>query len=357
MAATATNESWKPGPVIAHGSSASTAAAAQREQVPGVARRSDQPGQRHEHAGGRRAHDRRPASDDRGVGGDRRDRAPVGERARHPGDPGESEHRCDQQDDVAARHGQQMREPGRAERLQRLVVERRGAAQRDARRDARRLVVAARRERRARAAAQPVEHALDAAPPPDLRERARRQRLVNALARQPGTPVEVAARRRHRRERAADHDDRALLAARRATRSSTGWPFERAIAELPNGPARRLARDDDARRVDVPDERAQRIGGALRDAVRRPGRAQRARSITAATAIARGEAGGACVRTSSASTTSARPSAPDAGQRGQGQPDRQPGRGRDAELVDAGCRASQREPRAQRLEAQPGRCR
>ena len=79
------------------------------------------------------------------------------ERARHPGDPGEAEHGRHQQDDVAARDGQQVCEPGGAERLQRLVVEGGGAAQRDPRRDARRLVVAAGGERGACPAAQPVE--------------------------------------------------------------------------------------------------------------------------------------------------------------------------------------------------------
>ena len=59
---------------------------------------------------------------------------------------------------MSAGHGQQVGEAGRPEGLERLVVERRSAAQRDPRRDARRLVVTSGSERRACPAPQPVEY-------------------------------------------------------------------------------------------------------------------------------------------------------------------------------------------------------
>ena len=283
MAATAANESWNPGPVIAHGSSASTAGRREGEQMPRIASRSDQPGQRDEHARRCSAHDRRPASDDRRVGDDGGDRASVCDRSRDAGDPRESEHRCDQQHDVAAGDRQQMREPGRAERLERVVVERRGAAQRDARRDARRPVVAAGGERGARSAPPAIEHSLDAAPPSDHGDRACRRRLVHALVREPGAPVEVAAGRRHRSERAADHEDRALLqGAGRAELDRVTVRASRSqscrTAPPAAGPRRRSARRRRARRARAEDRpRVRRARGPTRPRrrSRRPGRRRR----------------------------------------------------------------------------------
>ena len=273
MAATATNESWKPGPAIAHGSSASTAAAASASRCQGS--RAEPTSQASDAERARRCgtHDRRPAAHDRGVRDHRRDRATVRQRPGHAREPGQAEHRGDQEHDVAARDRQQMREPGCPERLDGAVVERRGPAQRDAGRDPARLVVAARLERGARAVAEAVEHALDAAAAPEHGQGARGQRLVHALACQPGAPVEALGGRRHRREAPADLHDRALLQRpgraqldRMAVEARDRGAAERA------GP--RLALDHEPRLLDVPDACAQRIGGARGDAVHRPGRAR-----------------------------------------------------------------------------------
>ena len=179
--------------------------------MPGIARGADQPGQRRERSRGRGTHDRGTTAHDRGVRDHRRDRATVRQRPRHAREPGQTEHRGDQEHDVAARDRQQVREPGCPERLDGAVLERRGPAQRDASRDPARLVVAARLERCARAVAEAVERALEAAAAPEHDQGARGQRLVHALACQPGAPVEALGGRRHRCEAPADLDDRALL--------------------------------------------------------------------------------------------------------------------------------------------------
>ena len=338
IAATAANESWKPGPDDRPRIEREHRGRREREQMPRIASRADQPGQRHEHARRCGAHDRRPAADDRRVGDDRGDRAAVCERSRHAGDPRESEHRCDEQHDVAARHGQQMREPRRAERLERVVVERRGAAQRDARRDARRPVVAAGGERGARAAGAAVEHALDAAAPSDDGDRA----CAPSVSCTPWCASQVrrsklAGGGRHRRERAADLDDRRPARARRARAARRDGRASCAIAELPNGPGRGWPSTDDprarrrARRARAADRpRARRARGPTRPRrrARRPGRRRRSGRRSGVAQWSRTTQREHDERTADRTRL---------GQRRQREPDRQPGRGRHAELVDAGA--------------------
>ena len=195
------------------------------------------------------------------------------ERARHPRHPREAEHRGHEQHDVAARDGQQVRQARRPEVLDGGVGERRGSAQRDARRDARLLVVAAGQQRGPRPAAQPVERACEPAAPADHREVAGRERLVHALARQPRATVEPARGGRHRRQRAADLDDRALDEIA-ACAQLDGVPVELRDRRAAERPRARLPVDDEPHPTEVPGARGQRIGRALHDAVGRPERSR-----------------------------------------------------------------------------------
>ena len=304
----------------------------EREQVPGIACRADQPGQRHEHAGGGGADDGRPSADDRRVRNDRGDGAAVRERPRHARDPGQSEHRGHEQHDVAARDGQQVRQPGCAECLERALVQGRRAPERDTGGDAHRLLVASGRERGAGAAAQVIEHALDAAAPAERHERAGGQRLVHALARQPGAPVEAIRGGRHRGEGAADLNDRPLL-QRPARSQLDGMAGEARDRRAAVGAASRLAVDHDPGRGDVPDERAQRIGGARGEPVRRPRCAQQ-HAGHGDERDGRGRAPGALQQREEGQDDERPAGCPRGGERGQGEPDREPRRRLRAELVD-----------------------
>ena len=239
------------------------------EQMPGVAVGAGEPGQRDEHAGCGGAHDRGAAAHDRRVGHDRRDRAAVSERARHAGDPGEAEDGGDEQHDVAARDGEQVGQAGCAEILDGRFGKCGGAAESHARRDPRCLVVTAREQRRMRTGSQPVEHAREPAAAADHREPASSERLVHPLARQPRAPVEPVHGRRHRREGAADLDDRALA------QLAASAQLERVAVELRDGraperPGTGLPVDHEPNAGDVAVPRSERIGGTLGDAMCRP---------------------------------------------------------------------------------------
>ena len=170
--------------------------------------------------------------------------------------------------------------------LQRVVVERRGSAERDACRDARRLVVAAGGERGARAAAQPVEHAREASARCRHGDRAGGQRLVDALVREPRAAVEAPVGRRHGRERAADVDDRCPAgAAARAELDADGrragdrGGSERARPGLPVDHEPDAARR--ARRARAAD-RPRALATPCADQARRRRRSRRRRSRAAA---------------------------------------------------------------------------
>jgi hypothetical protein len=257
----------------------------------------------------------------------------VRQRARQACDPGEPEHRGDEQDDVAAGYGQEVGEPRGAEGLERVLVERPAASQRYPGRDARRLVVAACGKCRARAPAEVIENPLDAAAPAELNDGVGGERLMHPLARQPRPPVEAVARRRDGRQRAVDLDDRALLQGAACTQ------LDRVAAELRDrraavGPGPRLAVDHEAGARDTPDACTQGVVGAPRAAVRRPARAYQ----QTGDGDERGERGRAtrplhkrqqCEHDQCAAERSR------GSQRGQDEPDRQPGSGRCSQVVDA----------------------
>ena len=197
----------------------------------------------------------------------------MGEWSWHAREPGQAQDGRDEQHDIAAGHGQQVREARGAERLHRAIAERGRAAERDARGDAACFVVAAGLEGGARAMAQAVEGALDAAAPAEYGERAGREGLVHALAREPGVPVEAVARRRDGGERPADLDDGSLL-EEAASAQLDGMAVQVRDRRAAEGARPRLAVDDQARALDVPDARGQGIGGTRQDAVLGPGRAK-----------------------------------------------------------------------------------
>ena len=290
------------------------------EQMPGIASRADQPGQRHEHARRCGAHDRRPASDDRRVGDDGGDRASVCERSRHAARP-----RPVRAPRRPAARRCRPRPPADARARTRGTPRacRRPASRcHPARRRSRCGIDSSsppRRERGARAAAQAIEHALDAAAPPEHGDRAGGQRLVHALAREPGAPVEAAAGRRHRSERAADlRGSRPAAAFRRA--QLDGMTVELAIAELPNGPGRGWPSITIRAPSTCPT--SARRGSAARAAS--PCADQAAPPIAQArptTAIGDGAARRALAAARAApARTSARPSAPDSASAGSARP-------------------------------------
>ncbi len=226
-----------------------------------------------------------------------------------------------------------MREPGGPERLDGAVVQRRGPAQRDAGRDPARLVVAARLERGPRAVAEAIEHALNASAAPEHGQGAGGQRLVDALACEPGAPVEALGGRRHLREAPADLHDRALL-----QRSGRAQLDRMAVEARDRGAAEGagpgLALDHESRLLHVPDARSQGIGGARCDAVHRPGRAH--------DRTGHGERPGEAPDVAAAQHEQKRrqqherdPEWARAGERRARQAGREPRRGHETELVDA----------------------
>ena len=188
--------------------------------------------------------------------------------------------------------------------------------------------------RRARPRRSPIERPREAAPPPDLDDAPRRQRLVHALARQPRPAVEVAARGRHRGQRSADLEDRAL------PERPAGAQLDRMAVQRRDRGAAERARP----RLAVTTTRAEstcptseRSGSAARARCRAPTRPRPASAhMTAAPAVsaARRPARSAPGRAAQA-PTSARPIAPEPASAGRASPVASHGAAASADLVDA----------------------
>ena len=117
IAATATNESWKPGSSRLYGTPGEQHERAEQEEPPAVALPRADPGERRERSRDTCAHDGRLGADREHVGPDCCERAHLARHARDPEQPRHEEHAARDESDVLAGHGEQVVEPRGAERV------------------------------------------------------------------------------------------------------------------------------------------------------------------------------------------------------------------------------------------------
>ena len=335
MAATATNESWKPGPAIAQGSSASTAAAASASRCQGS--RADPISQASETS--------TPVAAARTTDG------PPPTIAAYAATAGIA-HPCASARGIPATQAR----PSTAATSRTMLPP--DTASRCASPDARNASSVSSSSAAVPPSATPVAMRADSSSPPAASAARAPRRSRSSTPWRPPAPPDLrrasgppASRARPGgRARCAGRSRRCdggtgasepltttiapCCSAPRA-RSSTGWPSRRAIAELPYGPGRGWPSITSRAPLDVPDERAQRIGGARREPVRRPGRARERAGDGRRRRSAR-RSGRAQWREDEQREHHERAAERTRrGERGQREPGREPGRGRDAELVDA----------------------
>ena len=193
IAATAANDSWKPGSSPERRHPREQHERPDRERVPAVARPRDDPRERGEHAGDRRADDRRlPADRERVREHDARSRSPR--RASRPMPATRATVTTPSADDrdVLARDGEQVHQPARLE----VVAQSRGRCRCPRRARSRRRAAGARPSSRAASVDSTCARNRSATPPipprrPTIRGALAAQHDVDAAAREPAALVEA----------------------------------------------------------------------------------------------------------------------------------------------------------------------
>ena len=220
IAATAANESWKPGSSARGRHPREQHERTDRERVPAVARPRDDPRERGQHAGDCRADDRRLPADGERVGEHDADRHRLAEQPPDPRDPQRRDDADRHDRDVLTGHGEEVHEAARLEVVAQGRVDLGVLPEHDPRDELSTLARRPAGQRLLDVRAQPVGDATDPAPPADDPGALAAHDNVHAASREPASLVEAGLGPTRRDRPRAHLEDGALR------RRPLGWELE-----------------------------------------------------------------------------------------------------------------------------------
>ena len=191
IAATAANESWNPGSSPDCGIHASRISAPTRERVPAVARPGGDPRERRERARDRSTDDGRLPADRERVREDHEDRDRLAHEPADADDARDHDHADRGDPDVLSRHGEQVHEATRPERVDEVAIDARVLPEHDPGEQAATLPRGSTGKGLLDVRVQPVGDATDPAPPADDASTLPAHHDVDAAAREPPALVEA----------------------------------------------------------------------------------------------------------------------------------------------------------------------